>query len=128
MIGVGIVGCNYGRTVLLPAFRTDPRCEVVALAGSDGARTAELARAAEIARGFGDWLTASQAIGYAEMARHVAGGLSLDEAVAGTVKRTKALARRQLAWFRRDPRIRWFEVGGGGAMEAVDDIVEYLRT
>ena len=55
MIGVGIVGCNYGRTVLLPAFRTDPRCEVVALAGSDGARTAELARAAEVARGFGDW-------------------------------------------------------------------------
>ena len=55
MIGVGIVGCNYGRTVLLPAFRTDPRCEVVALAGSDGARTAELARAVEVARGFGDW-------------------------------------------------------------------------
>ncbi len=55
MIGVGIVGCNYGRTVLLPAFRTDPRCAVVALAGSDGARTAELARAADIARGFGDW-------------------------------------------------------------------------
>ena len=55
MIGVGIVGSNYGRTVLLPAFRTDPRCEVVALAGSDGARTAELARAANVARGFGDW-------------------------------------------------------------------------
>jgi predicted dehydrogenase len=55
VIGVGIVGCNYGRTVLLPAFRTDPRCEVVALAGSDGARTAELARAANVARGFGDW-------------------------------------------------------------------------
>ena len=55
MIGIGIVGSNYGRTVLLPAFRTDPRCEVVALAGSDGARTAELARAANVARGFGDW-------------------------------------------------------------------------
>ena len=44
MIGVGIVGCNYGRTVLLPAFRTDPRCEVVALAGTDRARTAGLRR------------------------------------------------------------------------------------
>lgn len=80
-----------------------------------------------VGRGFGDWLTASQAIGYAEMSRHLAGGLSLDEAVAGTVKRTKALARRQLAWFRRDPRIRWFEVGEGGAMEAVDDIREHLQ-
>ena len=42
MIRLGIVGSNYGRTVLLPAFRADPRCEVVALAGSDAARTAEL--------------------------------------------------------------------------------------
>jgi predicted dehydrogenase len=55
MIGVGIVGCNYGRHVLLPAFRSDPRCEVVALAGTDAERTAELARAANVARGLGDW-------------------------------------------------------------------------
>jgi predicted dehydrogenase len=55
VIGVGIVGCNYGRTVLLPAFRTDPRCEVVAMAGTDAARTAELARAANIACGLGGW-------------------------------------------------------------------------
>jgi predicted dehydrogenase len=55
VIGIGIVGCNYGRTVLLPAFRADPRCEVVALAGTDAARATELARAAGIPRGFGDW-------------------------------------------------------------------------
>src|SRR5262245_34361992 len=55
VIGVGIVGCNYGRTVLVPAFRTDARCEVVALAGSDAVRTAELARAAKVPRGLGDW-------------------------------------------------------------------------
>ena len=55
MIGVGIVGCNYGRTVLIPAFRHDPRCEVVALAGTDAARAVEFARAANVARGFGGW-------------------------------------------------------------------------
>ena len=55
MLGVGIVGSNYGRNVLLPAFRSDARCEVVALAGSDAARTAELARAANVPHGFGDW-------------------------------------------------------------------------
>ena len=55
MIRLGIVGCNYGRTVLLPAFRLDPRCRVVALAGSDRARTAELARQSDIAEAFGDW-------------------------------------------------------------------------
>ena len=78
-------------------------------------------------RGFGGWLTATQAIGYAEFARHLTAEFSLEEAVAGTVKRTKALARRQLAWFRRDPRIRWFEAGEAGAVVLAPDLTEYLR-
>lgn len=55
MIRLGIVGTNYGRTVQLPAFRADPRCQVVALAGSDAGRTAELARAASVPKSHGDW-------------------------------------------------------------------------
>ena len=77
-------------------------------------------------RGFGAWLTASQAIGYAELAEHLDGRLSLDEAAERTVKRTRELARRQMAWFRRDPRIRWFDAGAGGAFEVADDIRAYL--
>jgi tRNA dimethylallyltransferase len=77
-------------------------------------------------RGLGGWLTASQAIGYAELAEHLDGRLSLDEAAERTVKRTRELARRQMAWFRRDPRIRWFDVGPGGALEVVDDVRAYL--
>src|ERR1700722_2007674 len=55
LIGIGIVGCNYGRLVHLPAFRLDPRCEVVALAGRDAARTAALAKAGHIPLAFGTW-------------------------------------------------------------------------
>jgi predicted dehydrogenase len=55
VIRLGIVGINYGRNVQLPAFRADPRCQVVALAGSDASRTTELARAAAVAKGYGDW-------------------------------------------------------------------------
>lgn len=55
MVRLGIVGCNYGRTVQLPAFRNDPRCEVVAIAGTDAARVAALAAEAGIRKGFGDW-------------------------------------------------------------------------
>jgi predicted dehydrogenase len=55
VIRLGIVGCNYGRTVLLPAFRLDPRCQVVALAGTDPARTAELARQSGVPEAYGDW-------------------------------------------------------------------------
>ena len=80
-----------------------------------------------VARGLGGWLTASQAIGYAELARHLAGELSLEDAVQQTVKRTRSLARRQMAWFRRDPRIRWFDVGIGGAFEATAAMASYLE-
>ena len=55
LVGIGIVGCNYGRLVHLPAFRLDPRCKIVALAGSDAARTAELAKAENVPLAFGTW-------------------------------------------------------------------------
>ena len=80
-----------------------------------------------VEHGFGAWLTASQAIGYAELAAHLDGRLALDEAMTLTVKRTKELARRQLAWFRRDPRIRWFDVGESGALGVVPELRAYLE-
>jgi predicted dehydrogenase len=54
-IRVGIVGCNYGRSVLLPAFRADKRCQVAALAGTDAGRAAALAREAGVPQAYGDW-------------------------------------------------------------------------
>jgi tRNA dimethylallyltransferase len=79
-----------------------------------------------VEQGFGEWLTSTQAIGYAEMARHLRGGMTREEAVEATVKRTGNLARRQMAWFRRDPRIRWFDVGAAGAIEAYEPIRAFL--
>jgi tRNA dimethylallyltransferase len=77
-------------------------------------------------RGFGDWLTSTQAIGYAELARHLQGRTSLEDAVEQTVKRTRHLARRQMAWFRRDPRIRWFPAGPEGALGPLEELRRYL--
>lgn len=53
--------------------------------------------------------TAGQAIGYAQVLDYLAGELSYGEAVDRTVTGTRRYARRQRAWFRRDPRIRWFD-------------------
>jgi len=55
VIKIGIVGVNYGRTVLLPAFRADARCRVVALAGRDQTRAADHAHAAGVPKAYGDW-------------------------------------------------------------------------
>lgn len=51
--------------------------------------------------------TARQALGYRELLRHLAGELTLDEAIEEAVVRTRRFARRQRAWFRRDPRVEW---------------------
>jgi tRNA dimethylallyltransferase len=53
--------------------------------------------------------TARQAVGYRELLEHVETGAPLAECVNAAIRRTKTLARRQWAWFRRDPRIRWVE-------------------
>lgn len=54
--------------------------------------------------------TAAQALGYGELLAHLHGELTLDEAATKIVARTRRLARRQIAWFRRDPRITWLDV------------------
>jgi tRNA dimethylallyltransferase len=81
-----------------------------------------------LARGLGGWFTSAQAIGYAEMARHLRGEIPLEDAVASTVRRTRNLARRQMAWFRRDPRIRWVHAGRGGALDVLNEIRAELET
>jgi tRNA dimethylallyltransferase len=57
--------------------------------------------------------TAAQALGYKELLEHLTGSLSLDAAVELTGRRTARFARRQAAWFRRDPRIAWLEPAPG---------------
>jgi tRNA dimethylallyltransferase len=51
--------------------------------------------------------TARQALGYRELLAHVEDGAPLSACVDEAVRRTRRFARRQWAWFRRDPRIRW---------------------
>ncbi len=51
--------------------------------------------------------TARQALGYRELLDHVEGRWTLEEAVGAAVRRTREFARRQRAWFRRDPRVTW---------------------
>jgi tRNA dimethylallyltransferase len=78
-------------------------------------------------RGYGDFLRTAHVIGYAEAAACIDGTLDRADAVGAIVKRDRALARRQMAWFRRDPRVRWFPVGPEGGAAVVDELEEYLR-
>ena len=51
--------------------------------------------------------TARQALGYREILAHLEGGAPLETSISEAKRRTKAFARRQRMWWRRDPRIRW---------------------
>jgi tRNA dimethylallyltransferase len=53
--------------------------------------------------------TASRALGYQQLLRHLTGEWTLDQARAETVRATRRFARRQESWFRRDPRISWLD-------------------
>ena len=65
--------------------------------------------------------TASEAIGYREMLAHVSGEIpEMAAAVDAIVRRTRRFARRQRAWFRRDPRVTW--------VAGTDPVAELVRT
>ena len=62
-------------------------------------------------QGLREGRTASRALGYAQMLRHLAGEWTLEQARDETVRATRRFARRQESWFRRDPRITWLDAG-----------------
>ena len=62
--------------------------------------------------------TAAQALGYGELAEHLRGECTLDDAVERIVIRTRQFAVRQIRWFRRDPRITWFDTDADADADA----------
>jgi tRNA dimethylallyltransferase len=52
-------------------------------------------------------VTASRAIGYAQVLRLLAGDWTEEQARAETIAATRRFARRQMRWFRKDPRVIW---------------------
>jgi tRNA dimethylallyltransferase len=55
-------------------------------------------------------LPAMQGLGYKQMAAYLRGECTRDEAVETIKRETRRFAKRQLTWFRREERIRWFDV------------------
>ena len=54
-VRVGVIGLRFGGQVHVPAFRSDARCEVMALAGRDPGKAAAAARELNVPASFEDW-------------------------------------------------------------------------
>lgn len=74
-------------------------------------------------KGIRDSKTASQAIGYSQALASIDGRLTEEEAIAETILLTQRYARRQMSWFRRDPRINWFDYQDENLLEEVMSLV-----
>ena len=70
--------------------------------------------------------TAAGAAGYGEIIQHLAGRLSLDDALERTKINTRQLAKRQASWFRRFPALNWLP-GDRPADQNADAILAALQ-
>lgn len=59
--------------------------------------------------GLREGLTASKALGYAQILDAISGQITFAEAQEKTIQATRRFARRQESWFARDPKIHWFD-------------------
>lgn len=67
-------------------------------------------------------------LGYKEIIGYLKGRYSFDEAVEILKRDTRRYAKRQLTWFRKYEKIRWFDMGHYISKDAlVEDIVKYVE-
>lgn len=63
-----------------------------------------------LAKGYSPDLPSLQSLGYRQMIGYLQGEYDLETAVHLIKRDTRRFAKRQLTWFKRDPRIIWFNV------------------
>lgn len=68
-------------------------------------------------------LVSMQGLGYKELYRHLAGELSLEEAVYMIKRDTRHFAKRQLTWFRREKSVTWLD---GSAFADREEMLSYI--
>jgi tRNA dimethylallyltransferase len=105
-----IVGLHRERSALYRSI--EERCERMLAAGLVE-EMEELERA-----GVPMDCTALNTVGYAEVRAYRSGRISWGEMVRLFKQNSRRYAKRQMTWFRRDPRIRWVRVEEGGGVEA----------
>lgn len=72
--------------------------------------------------------TASQALGYKEVAAALTRGKPGASAIDEIVSRTRQLSRRQIAWFRKDPRLNWVSISRISLSGLFDTAHSYFET
>nr|WP_120492397.1 tRNA (adenosine(37)-N6)-dimethylallyltransferase MiaA [Corynebacterium lactis] len=73
-----------------------------------------------VGQGLREGVTASRAIGYAQVLAYLDGEYDLDTAIDRTITGTRRYVRRQRSWFNRDPRITWLDAEADTGVQALE--------
>lgn len=77
-------------------------------------------------RGYGLHNNAMQALGYKQVLYYLDGLMSYQEMVDTIKKETRHFAKRQYTWFKRDDRIKWFDLTQDSQPVLVEKIYQYM--
>jgi tRNA dimethylallyltransferase len=76
--------------------------------------------------GYSPRINALRTVGYQEVFEYLDGTVTFAEMVAGIKAHTRQYAKRQMTWFRRDPRIFWIEVIGEQGDDIASAIIQHM--
>ena len=131
LTGRGFVATLPDPAPYYPSIQLGVDLDTAALDGRIAARVRQMWQRGFVAEvralaagGLRDGRTASRALGYQQILRHLAGECSDEQAAADTVQATRRFVRRQRSWFRRDERIRWLD---GGVPDLVPTALASVR-
>ena len=79
-------------------------------------------------KGYDESHTSLQGLGYKELIMYLRGKLTFEDTVERIKRSTRRFAKRQLTWFRRDERIRWYDCTDyGSAKDLAQAMAQEIR-
>jgi tRNA dimethylallyltransferase len=80
-----------------------------------------------LANGFDERFPSMQGFGYRELAARHRGTLTMEEALEGDIRRTKAFCRRQMTWFGKFAPTLWYDTSVSSVRDLVTNIFEEAK-
>ena len=71
--------------------------------------------------GFKKELNALNTVGYKEIIEYLDGNITKDRAIELIKRNTRRYAKRQLTWFRKDERIKWFNIKSKNDLQSISE-------
>lgn len=76
-----------------------------------------------VSQGFSFGLQSSLSIGYFQWLKYIRGEISKEQAIQEWISQEKSYSKRQMVWFKKDKRIKWFNIGDRKYISKVEELI-----